>query len=304
MLSIIKTFLFFVILTLIIINPVFADQKVSVIVSRNIIPYNQTVEGIKKKMPEFRFKEYILEKDGNKNESVLTHIGKDPSDLILAVGPEATHLLKNLEPLSPRVFSMVLNPEKIFSGKLPFPGVSMNYPPTTILSLIKKIFPKKNKVGIFYSPVLNSHLIKLFEQEEKTGITISPFPVNSSAEIRSILKSPQFDPDILLFIPDQTIIKKRLISYIIEECLFRNIPTIGFNKWFARSGSLAAFYLDYEEVGKQTGEVALKVLKNRQSEPWVEAPNNLKIILNLRMARKFDLQISDEIMAEADQVIE
>jgi len=298
-----KIFLFSVVLILILIDPVFAGQEAAIIVSRNIIPYNQTVEGIKKRMPQFRFKEYMLGEDGKKEGTIADRLKKNPPDFILAVGPEATSLLKNLDLLSPRIFSMVLNPEKIFTEKVTFSGVSMNYPPATILALIKKVLPEVNKVGIFYSPALNADLIKIFEQEKKSGIRISPFPINSSAEIRATIKAPRFDPDMVLFIPDQIIIKKKLIHYIIEECLFRNIPTIGFNTWFARSGALAAFYLDYQELGEQTAELALKVLKNRQLDPRIEAPENLKIILNLKMAEKFDLQISDETVAASDQVV-
>lgn len=181
----------------------------------------------------------------------------------------------------------------------------MNYPPPTLLSSLKKAFPGREKVGILYAPDLNSSLVATFEKEaEKLGLTIRPFPITSSAEIRATLQSSSFNPDIILFIPDQVIIKEKLVNYIIEECLFRKVPAVGFNTWFVRNGALMAFYLDYEEVGEQTAELALKLLGNKSIEPWIEPPKNLKIILNLKIARKFEIKISDEIKAEADQVIE
>ncbi|MBW1678564.1 MAG: hypothetical protein JRJ08_00210 [Deltaproteobacteria bacterium] len=301
----IKKSLFSILITIFITSMALAEQEVSVILSQGIIPYHLSVEGVKKKMSGFRFREYTLEKGSNKGQKILRSLEREEPDLILSVGPEAACLLKDFNTPSPRIFTMILNPEKIFPETLPFPGVSMNYPPSTLLSFLEKAFPERKKIGIFYSPDLNSNLLKQFEKEGgRLGLKIRPFPINSSTEIRSTLKSPLFDPDIILFIPDQVIIKKKLVNYIIEECLFRKIPAIGFNTWFARSGALMAFYLDYEEVGRQTGELALKFLENKKREPWIEAPRNLRIILNLRVARKFDIKISEKITAEADQVIE
>jgi len=301
----IKKFLFFILLCILISPSIHAGEEVSLILSQGIIPYHRAVEGVKKKMPGFQFTEYNLEKASKGGESILKRLQRGTPKLIFAVGPEAASLLKDFETTSTRVFTMILNPEKILPHPLPFPGVSMNYPPSILLLHIKKAFPERKKVGIFYSPDLNAHLIEQYENEgEKTGLTIRPFPIHLSAQIRSTLENSRFDPDIVLFIPDRVIIKEKLINYIIEECLFRKIPAVGFNTWFARSGALMAFYLNYEEVGKQTADLALKYLENKNLVPWIEPPGKLRIILNQKVARKFDIKISEEIKAEADKSIE
>ncbi len=299
-----KIFFFFIFFIPLIINPVFASQEVFIILSRGIIPYYKTVMELKKKMSGFQFKEYNLEKERDQGKVILNNLEKEPPDLILSVGPEATYLIKDLDTPSPKVFTMILNPEKVFLNTTPFPGVSMNYPPSEILLSLNKAFPTRKEVGIFYSPDLNQALIERYDKEgEKIGLRICPFPVSSAAEIRSVLKSPTFNPDIVLFIPDRVIIKEKLIKYIIEECLFRKIPSVGFNTWFAKSGALMAFYLDYKEMGIQTGELALRVLKNKKVDPIIEPPKNLKIILNLKVAQKFKFKISEEVKEKADRVI-
>jgi len=300
-----KNLLFFLLLAILVAKPALAEQSASLILSRGIIPYHKAAEGVKKKLPGFRFKEYNLEDAPDRGQALLKNLEKDPPSLIVTVGPEATHLVKDLSAPSPRVFTMILNPEKVFADTLPFPGVSMNYPPSTLLLLLKKAFPKREKVGIFFSPDQNDDLVEQYKEEGQAfDITIQSFPILSSAEIRSTIQAPLFAPDLMLFIPDQAIIKEKLVNYIVEECLFRKIPAVGFNAWFAKSGALMAFYLNYEEVGRQTGELALRLLEDKKLEPSIEAPKNLRMILNLKIARKFNLQISEEIKAEADQVIE
>ena len=300
-----KNLLYFLLLAILAAKPALAEQSASLILSRGIIPYHKAGEGVKNKLPEFRFKEYTLEDEPDRGQALLRNLEKDPPALIVTVGPEATHLVKDLSAPSLRVFTMILNPEKLFSDTIPFPGVSMNYPPSMLLSLLKKAFPERKKVGIFFSPHQNAALVDQYKEEGQAfDITIQSFPILSSAEIHSTIHAPHFAPDLILFIPDQAIIKEKLVNYIVEECLFRKIPAVGFNAWFAKGGALMAFYLDYEEVGRQTGSLALRLLENKALDSSIESPKGLRIILNLRIARKFKLEISEEIKAVAGQVIE
>lgn len=286
-------------------DPAPAEQQASLILSRGIIPYHKAATGVKNNLPEFRFTEYILEEEADQGQALVRKFEKEPPSLIITVGPEATHLLKDLSAPSLRVFTMILNPEKIFSDSPPFPGVSMNYPPSTLLSLLKKAFPERKKVGIFFSPRQNADLVEQYAKEARAlDISIQPLPILSAAEIRATMQASGFAPDLVLFIPDQAIIKEKLVNYIIEECLFQKIPAVGFNAWFAKSGALMAFYVDYEELGAQTAALALRLLENKPFDIFVESPRKLKIILNLKIARKFNLNISDEIKALADQIIE
>jgi putative ABC transport system substrate-binding protein len=300
-----KVLLFFLFITILSTRQSVAEQDAFIVLSQDIIPYHKASEGVKDKLPGFHFQEYTLENENSSGEKLLKVLTETPPKVMIAVGPEAAYLLKRSTPPCPRVFTMILNPETIFGNTLTFSGVSMNYPPAILLSQLKRVFPDRRKVGIFYSPELNSSLVEKFEKESETlGLKIRPFSITSSSEIRSILKSPTFDPEVILFIPDRVVIKEKVVTYIIEECLFRKTPAVGFNTWFAKNGAAMACYLDYEEIGWQTAELALKLLENKNLQPWIEAPKNLKIILNLKVARKFKITISEKIRTEADEIIE
>jgi putative ABC transport system substrate-binding protein len=282
-----------------------AEQYAFIILSQGIIPYHRASEGVKDKLPAFHIQEYTLENNSGDGQKVLKLLSEKSPSLVIAVGPEAAYLLQNLTIPAPKVFTMILNPETLFGTTLPFPGVSLNYPPALLLSQLKRGFPDRRKIGIFYSPELNSSLVQKLEREsEALGLKIRPFPITSSSEIRSILQSPDFDPEVILFIPDRVVIKEKVVTYIIEECLFRSTPAVGFNTWFARNGAVMALYLDYKEIGQETGDLALRLLGNRGLQPWIEAPHHLKTLLNLKIARKFKIIVSEEIRTEADEVIE
>lgn len=285
-------------------SSVLAEEEIAFVVSRAIIPYQDAAVGFKKELPDFDYQEYTLEEDSP--DAILSQLHQNPPALTVAIGPEAAALLKEQALPSPQIFTMVLNPEKLFPDSPAFSGVSLNYPPGAVLSLIKKSFPDRKRVGIFFSPELNSSLVRDYRQHApRVGLEIAPFPVAASSEVRSILTSPTFNPDIVLFIPDHAIIKEKLISYIIEECLFRKIPAVGFNAWFTKNGgAVVSLYVDYEEVGWQTAQLARTILGDKNLAPRVEPPQHLGVIVNLKIAQKFTIAVSPEIKAVADTIIE
>ena len=193
---------------------------------------------------------------------------------------------------------------KLLPEPLPFPGVSMNYAPEAVLSLIQKAFSDRKKIGIFFSPETNASLVEHYQAAAWSGgLQILPYPVFSSADVQSTLKKAEFTPEVLLFIPDRIVIKEKLITYVIQECLFRKIPTVGFNTWFARNGAIISLYLNYEEVGAQTAALASRLIETGTLAPRVESPQKLRVIVNHKVAQKFGIAVSPELTETADKVI-
>jgi ABC-type uncharacterized transport system substrate-binding protein len=295
--------LFFIFGILLITAPASGKEEITIILSREIIPYEAAVSGFKKHLAGFHFNELALDERTSHNH-LASKLQENPPSLILAVGPEAACLLHESSISSPRAFTMVLNPRKLLPDPLPFPGVSMNYSPSLVLSMIKKGFEDRSRIGIFFSPTTNAPLIEQYQALAwQLGLEVRSYPISTSSEVRSTLKAPEFDPEILLFVPDRVVIKEKLITYIIEECLFRKIPAVGFNTWFAKSGAILSLHLDYEMVGEQTAAMASTFINNSSVTPWVEPPQELKVIVNAKVARKFGIAVSDTIVTEADHII-
>jgi ABC-type uncharacterized transport system substrate-binding protein len=298
-------FLFLVFAAFFFSAPLCAEPSISVILSREMIPYQTALKGIKSEIQGFRITELSLEEKGSSEERLLGFLQEAHPELIVAVGPEAAYLVKDLEFSAPRIFTMILNPEKLFKEAPPFPGVSINHPPSRVMAGLRAALPERKKVGIFSSPDASAPLVAQYaEAGQENGLSVLSFPINSITDLRATLQSEQFAPEVVLFVPDPTIIKEKIVSYLIQECLFRNIPTVGFNAWFARSGALMGFYLDFRDIGEQTGELALSVLAGKETSPGVQVPRQLRVILNLKIAKKFGFAVSEDVRAAADQVIE
>jgi ABC-type uncharacterized transport system substrate-binding protein len=62
------------------------------------------------------------------------------------------------------------------------------------------------------------------------------------------------------------------------------LPLVGFSPAFVRAGAAAGIYPDYRELGRQTAEMARRVL--RGEEPGIdEAPRKIQLAVNQRVAR-------------------
>jgi putative ABC transport system substrate-binding protein len=279
--------------------------EVFVLLTSNIIPYTTCTEGIREALSDYSLIVYNIEEDLDKGRDLLSEASQEKPSTIIAVGPQATFLVSEKNYPFPRVFCMVLNPEKLLGKERLYPGVSLNIPPSFQLQTIKKAFPNRRKIGVFYSPAVNQKLIDFFLQSAETlDLILVPFPIMSPREIPEIIESRQFPIDVLLVIPDEQIKSEKIIKYLIKESLYRKIPVVGYNSWFAKNGATLSFIIDYRDVGLQTGRMALELLSERQmDEILVGPPERIKISIDVKTARKLDIQISNSMLQQADEVL-
>jgi putative ABC transport system substrate-binding protein len=77
-----------------------------------------------------------------------------------------------------------------------------------------------------------------------------------------------------------------VVQFLIKEALLRNIPVVGYNRFFYESGAALAMVFDYRELGGQTGRLVLRALRSNicQSEaPDFHAWLNRKVLDKLGM---------------------
>ncbi len=288
--------------------PVIAlSSEVIIITSSDIIPYQKATEGFKGRLPQDTFQEYSINEDiKSQGQSVVERAIKRGGDLILAVGPQATYLTGRHSSPIPKVFTMVLNPEKLLDKNNIFPGVSLNLPIVLQLEMIKAGFSKRKRIGVFYDQKLNQKTIDYTSGKAlNSDLLIVGLPIASQKEIPEILNSPQFNIDILWIMPDRTVGSEKILKYLIKNMLLKNIPVVGFNDWFTENGAILSFSLDYQAIGRQTAELAQKILREGNlSEPLIQEPSTVKTIVNLKIAKKLNIFISSDLIKNASEVIE
>ena len=300
--------LFFCIITYFILpfRSAFPASEVIIIKSSDIIPYQKSIEGFKQGFSQGSFSEYSIDEDyKERGRSVVDGAVKGGGDLILSVGPQATYLLGTFSSSIPKIFTMVKNPEKLFGSGKVYHGVSLDIPIELQLEQIKSTFPKRKRIGILFSRENNQQTIDLLLPKALAlELDLVPVPITSTKEIPDSLKSLQTDIDILWIIPDRVVGSEKILKYIIKSMINKKIPVVGFNEWFAQNGAILSFSLDYEAIGKQTAVLAQRLLASQGPlEEFIQEPQQVKTIVNLKVAEKLSITVSDDFLIQAGEVI-
>jgi putative tryptophan/tyrosine transport system substrate-binding protein len=274
------------------------SPKVAVLVSSNIRPYIEAVEGMSVVLAEganAKVQVFSLEKFKGKSRDVLKQsLAGESFDLFVAVGPEAVRLASE-EPVLEKMtwlYSMVLNPPKVFGQAETACGVPLDIPAQRQLEMIAQGLTSVKRLGLLYDPRYNSEfLTKAATEAPSLDLKIVPLKVSSKRDIPVVLKQQWDNIDALWLIPDQTVISESIVQYIIKDALFKKIPVIGYNRFFYESGAALAFVFDYEELGRQTGRLATTMLMGK---PCEQEPPVFRGWLNLRVIDKLGMAVPEK----------
>ena len=70
-------------------------------------------------------------------------------------------------------------------------------------------------------------------------------------------------------------------------------------------GALATLGIDYERLGRQTAEMALRILKGEKPQDMpVESQKDMELLINMKAAELMKVTIPDDLKKQADRIIE
>lgn len=270
--------------------------KVAVLKSRNIMPYVQAEAGLSKtleKDPQTEIRIYLFEKFREKGLKILKdEIINDKTDILIAVGPRAARfMLSDMgDAPFPKLYTMVLNPESLVQPTDRAIGISLNIPVDIQVRKIAGALPSVKRLGLLHDPGFNkSFFEKAAETAMRLDLEIVPLEVAKKKEIPAVLGRHWRDIDGLWLIPDRTVISDTIVKdYIMKEAILKNMPVIGYNRFFYRSGAALAFVFDYEELGIQTALMARDILDGKA--PGTDVPR-FHVWLNFRVIKKLGIRI-------------
>jgi len=255
-----------------------------VLVSGNIKPYIETYEGIK---------EYF------NGEVQLRFSENEPKDIFIyspwfVIGDKAFNFAQKFNKNKKTVFALVKNPQKKITKKnSDLTGYRLNFSPKLIAEKINNLFSngKNYSIGIPYNPKNNYYYVKKIIKKLSANFTIIEIPVSSDKELVASFEEIWNKINLILLIPDDTVINKDNINYIFSQALSKKIGIIGYNRWFVKRGAVFSYFIDYKELGKDTAKL-YKKHKNGQILYY----NKIKTIGNKLILEKYNMQkIEDKL---------
>ncbi len=280
-------------------------ETVIALVSKDIRPYREALHGFDNVIRQNEgvdLRILFLDKfEGKEIFALNSRIMDNNPHMLVSIGPEAASYFLNEfhECKIPLIYSMVLNPDTLLGASEDTCGVSLNIPVTTQLSEISRTIPAIRRIGLLYNPAYNApFFMKAGQTAKLLGMEILPLQISHTKDIPHVLQEKLKSIDALWLIPDRTIKSGKLFQFIIKKALLRNVPVIGYNRFFLESGALLSFVIDYERLGEQTADLVWKTI----SEKTCKSPAPVfSTMVNYRVAEKLNIPVKEPGDLENDK---
>lgn len=233
-------------------------------------------------------------------------------DLAIGVGTQSTQAMVQTVTEIPVLFAAVTDPvaaDVVETVERPggnVTGVSDMNPVADQIALIAEILPDASSVGIVYgSGEVNSEVqVDLAKAAAKQhGLTIVEATATNVSEIPQAAASLG-DVDAI-YVPTDNLVVSALAT-VIGYAEDHGITVVGADSTHVEGGAVATVGINYEKLGIQAGEMALRILEDGAdpaSTP-VEYLSELELVVNLDAAKRMGVSVPPALVKRADRVID
>ena len=226
----------------------------------------------------------------------------ESSDVVLAIATPSAQSLANTTQTTPVIFSAVTDP---VSAKLvesrEHPGGNVTGTSdqssdaiSTQINLIKKVLPKAKTIGILYTQSEPNSVVQKDEAKrllEEKGFTVVEKTILDSNNVKAAAESLMTEVD-MVFVPTDNIISSTMET-VKQVSIKHKVPVFGGSTEMIAVGGLYNYGTNYEELGRQTARMLVRVLKGEKPENIaVELPEKLELHTNQEMAAALGIDIS------------
>ncbi len=226
----------------------------------------------------------------------------ESSDVVLAIATPSAQSLANTTQTTPVIFSAVTDP---VSAKLvesrEHPGGNVTGTSdqssdaiSTQINLIKKVLPKAKTIGILYTQSEPNSVVQKDEAKrllEEKGFTVVEKTILDSNNVKAAAESLMAEVD-MVFVPTDNIISSTMET-VKQVSIKHKVPVFGGSTEMIAIGGLYNYGTNYEELGRQTARMLIRVLKGEKPENIaVELPEKLELHTNKEMADALGIDIS------------
>ena len=226
----------------------------------------------------------------------------ESSDVVLAIATPSAQSLANTTQTTPVIFSAVTDP---VSAKLvesrEHPGGNVTGTSdqssnaiSTQINLIKKVLPKAKTIGILYTQSEPNSVVQKDEAKrllEEKGFSVVEKTILDSNNVKAAAESLMAEVD-MVFVPTDNIISSTMET-VKQVSIKHKVPVFGGSTEMIAVGGLYNYGTNYEELGRQTARMLIRVLKGEKPENIaVELPEKLELHTNQEMADVLGIDIS------------
>jgi putative ABC transport system substrate-binding protein len=204
----------------------------------------------------------------------------------------------------PVIYCMVLDPDKYDLHAPNMTGISLQIPIDRQFATMHSVLPRMKHIGVLYDPDKTGPIIEEARRVAKSlGLDLVERRVSSEKDLPATLREMISKVDALWLVPDSTILTEDSLRFVLATALDRNVPVIGFSSEFVRNGALVGLSVNSQDIGRQAGLMAKKILRGQSTASRAAVPpERVRFALNLKTAKFLGLTLPPEVIGRADEL--
>lgn len=275
---------------------------------------DDATEGFKEAFEEAGVDVTFDEQNANGEQSTALTISQQFAgadlDLVLAVAtPAAQATAQNITDI-PVLFTAVTDAESaelVDSNDAPganVTGTSDVAPIEEQLDLLEQLVPDAASIGIVYASGEVNSQVQVEAVEEAAGPRDIDVVTQTVTTVNDIQQAVEALGDVdAIYVPTDNMVVSGIAS-LVQVAEQKQIPVIAAEAGTVEGGAIATLGIDYTELGRQTGEMALRILQDGEDPATmpVETATEFTYVINEEAAERQGVTIPDDILSEAETV--
>jgi len=275
--------------------------EIMAVVGHDAPPYRDALNGLRQAFRDkgLSLRAVQLDAAGKLPRDIVPAAPREESPII-ALGARAVDALDSQAQVRRRTLPcMVLD-----AG--PRPGVELTPDPGARIALLRELLPAARVVGVLYSddnpPAAIGALSKAAAQ---AGLRLAGFHIDADLPLDRQLDALANEFGALLATFDLRIYSQPNAQALLQFSYRHRIPLIGLSDAWTHAGALASTDWDYEDLGRQCGEMAWQIQqKAAPLEQRGVPPRKLPYSINRSSAYFFRLEIPERLARGARLMVD
>lgn len=274
-----------------------AASRISVLVvsESGVEAYHDALGGITSVLPAGTFR--VIDAAAKTFDRDLSGaLEEDDSRVVIAVGSRALAGVRAHHPAGTVISAMVLSGSEEPGARRVEPDIHL----PAQLAAMRALWPGRTRAGIIRNPAQSRLAAAALEAlVRKEGYSVVVIDCEGPARLLKSFAEFKGKVDFVLCFPDPELYNAVTIKPLVLASLEDRLPLVGFSPAFVRAGAAAGIFPDYADVGRQSAEWALRLVRGEDRATEKESPRKVRIAVNERVVRLLGVEFRpDAVGAE------
>ncbi|MDO4591655.1 MAG: ABC transporter substrate-binding protein [Comamonadaceae bacterium] len=236
----------------------------------------------------------------------------DKPDAIVAIATPSAQAVVAASKSIPVVFSAVTDPvaAKLVKSWEPsgsnVTGVSDLLALDKQMDLVKQVVPNAKRVGMVYNPGEANSVVVVKELQKllpTLGMTLVEAAAPRSVDVSSAARSLIGKVDVIYTSTDNNVVSA--YEALVKVGQDAKIPLVASDTDSVKRGAVAAYGINYRDLGEQTGRMVARILKgDAPGSIKPEVSTKMELFVNPGAADKQGVKLSESLIKSAAQVVQ